>query len=88
MEILSEICNEWKVIGDLIGLSPSTMEAIETKRPSDPEECCRAVFIEWMKSNNLNYPATWEALIKVLEDMKISEDIKEALEYTNKSPSN
>ena len=40
---------------------------------SRQEECCQDILKLWLDNPPLNYPATWQGLIKLLEDSKLDE---------------
>ena len=72
LRILDEISSRWTEAGDLLGLSPARLEGIEEHRLRNARSCCRDVFIDWIQDNQGSYPVSWEGLICLLMDMKLT----------------
>ena len=84
LRILNEVCAQWKDIGALLGFSGAEMKEIERNCPRDIKECCREILTSWIEHGrgHESYPATWEGLHKLLEDIECStlaKLLKEAL---------
>ena len=62
-------------------MSPSCIEAIETKNLMDQTECCRNVMTDWLRNNHEKYSATWNGLIELLKDMEFSTLATQVEEY-------
>lgn len=77
------ICNKWKEIGDLIDISYSVLDAWSKSYHEDPLECIRCVLDHWLMNSTVEYPASWEGLCHLLEDIQLkqlAEDLKQALD--------
>ena len=82
LSILDEISSRWTEVGDLLGLSPARLEAIEVDRLRMSRSCCRDVLHDWIQDNQGPYPVSWVGLICLLTDMKLTilaKDLKCAL---------
>ena len=75
LKLLEEICPHWKEIGDLLGLRPCRIEAIEKNRREE-KDCCRDVITDWLESDELEYPATWKGFTDLLEDIGLNKLVK------------
>ena len=72
LRILDEISSRWTQVGDLLGLSPARLQGIEKHRLRDARSCCRDVLHDWIHDNQSSYPVSWEGLICLLKDMKLT----------------
>ena len=72
LRILDEISSRWTEAGDLLGLSPARLEGIEEQRLRNARSCCRDVLHDWIQDNQGSYPVSWEGLISLLKDMKLT----------------
>ena len=72
LRILDEISSRWTEAGDLLGLSPARLESIEADRLRVSKSCCRDVLHDWIQDNQGSYPVSWEGLICLLKDMKLT----------------
>ena len=72
LRILDEISSRWTEAGDLLGLSPARLEGIEEHRLRVAKSCCRDVLHDWIQDNQGSYPVSWEGLICLLKDMKLT----------------
>ena len=81
LRILDDVCNCWKEIAELIGMSIGQVQAIETSRLNKPMECCRDVFEHWVREGG-DYEASWEGLLTLLPIIKqgrVATQLREAL---------
>ena len=72
LRILDEISSRWTEAGDLLGLSPARLESIEADRLKVSKSCCRDVLHDWIQDHQGSYPISWEGLICLLMDMKLT----------------
>ena len=72
LRILDEISSRWTEAGDLLGLSPARLESVEADRLKVSKSCCRDVLHDWIQDNQGSYPVSWEGLICLLKDMKLT----------------
>ena len=85
---MEKIQNRWRDIGQLVEISPSQLEAISTQHRDNPLECCRDVLGRWSENPPDDYPATWDGLIELLDDCKltlVANELKDALSKANLS---
>ena len=88
LRILDEISSRWTEAGDLLRLNPARLEGIEVHRLRYPRSCCRDVLHDWIQDNQSSYPVSWEGLICLLKDMKLTvlaKEIENALRTRNTS---
>ena len=80
INVIECLAPKWTDLGDLLEFdsSSSKLDEIEDKYPNNPEACCRAMFIHWLKGNGVQ-PCTWSKLIKLLKCCK-QEKLARAIE--------
>ena len=86
LRILDEISSRWTEAGDLLGLSPARLKGIEEHRLRDARSCCRDVLQDWIQDKQGSYPVSWEGLICLLMDMKLTilaKELENALRTRN-----
>ena len=84
---MDRISTKWREIGDLLDLSAAQLDGIATEHQGKQEACCRAVLSKWMENPPREYPVSWEGLMELLEDSRLSqvvEELKTALRETNR----
>ena len=69
---MEKIQNEWRDVGQLVGVSLAELRSISTEHREKPSECCRAVLGKWLDNPPPDYPTTWDGLITLLEDCKLT----------------
>ena len=67
------ICNEWEEVGDLVDIPDAMLRAWSTKYRDNPLKCIKPVLSHWLNNPTNDYPATWDGLCKLLEDIQHSE---------------
>ena len=72
IKIREKISPRWEEAGDLLGLTVERLKGIDMHRRGDVGMCCRDVLVDWLHENQGDYPATWEGVVQVLEDMDLS----------------
>ena len=77
----SRIIHKWRDIGNLV----ASYEQLEVwaKDLKDSNSCCDAVLNHWLTHPPSQYPATWEGLLELLDDIEVSSvatELKTALE--------
>ena len=86
LRILDEISSRWTEAGDLLGLSPARLKGIEVYQLKEARSCCRDVLQDWIQDNQDSYPVSWEGLICLLTDMKLTilaKELENALRTRN-----
>jgi hypothetical protein len=83
--LMEEIDTKWRDIGLLLGLSLTQLESIEIEYRDKPTECCRAVLGKWLENPPDEYPITWNGLIDLLEDCKLTQAVKELKSVLSKA---
>ena len=82
LKIREKISPRWEEVGDLLGLTTERLKGIHMQRLGDVGMCCRDVLVDWLHENQGGYPATWEGVVQLLEDMDLSaaaQQLKNAL---------
>ena len=82
LKIREKISPRWEEAGDLLGLTVERLKGIDMHRRGDVGMCCRDVLVDWLHENQGGYPATWEGVVQLLEDMELSaaaQQLKKAL---------
>ena len=82
---IERIAHRWKYLGDMLNFDDlgSKLTNIEADHRGHSEACCRAVFQHWIQGNGVT-PCSWRTLIGLLDDLDevvLSQDIREALHY-------
>ena len=83
LRIRDEIAGKWKDIGRLLGCSVDLIAKNHNIGTGYYEDCCRDMLEEWLAKGATRYPVSWNSLIKVLRDIKLSRvanDIEMALD--------
>lgn len=75
--LMDKIETKWRDIGHLAGLLLTQLDSIATEHRDKPTECCRAVLGKWMENPPSDYPTTWDGLIELLDDCKLTSAVKE-----------
>ena len=70
--LIDAISFRWHKVGDLLKLNSSCIAAIASNHPGDVILCCREVLREWLNDGSQSYPATWEGMLNLLEDIKLA----------------
>ena len=70
---MDKISAKWRDIGVLLGHSNAQLDSISTKHREDPEACCKAVLQAWQENPSSEYPVSWEGLMELLEDCRLSQ---------------
>ena len=74
LRIKEAICNKWRDIGYLLGISHDRLETWSTKYHQDPERCIDSVLGHWIEKKNDNqYSVSWKGLYDLLIDIQCSE---------------
>ena len=72
LRIRNEISSRWLEIGDLLGLDMERLEQIEVENRGHVSMCFCDVLMDWLRHDNQNnYPASWQGLAELLEDMDL-----------------
>ena len=66
--VIPSVANNWKGLGEMLLdtnlVDSGYLEAIEAENPGNLAECCRQMFIKWLKTDN---DASWKKLIIELQ---------------------
>lgn len=74
---------KWQKFGLLLGLTVNELELIEMKNLGDASQSWMQVMQTWFDRGSSDYPATWQGLTELLEDLdyhQVSQDLLKALE--------
>ena len=87
LRVKQAIWHLWEEIGLHLGIQMGDLKAWETIHMKDPRKCINEVLHCWLESPSETYPASWEGLYKLLEDIELKEvaiELKQALDsYTH-----
>ena len=76
----SHIVHKWRDLGDIV----TSYEQLEVwAKEKDTNGCCSAVLNHWLSHPPSDYPATWDGLLELLDDIELSNvaaELKTALE--------
>ena len=67
----------WKEIGLLLGIDMGDLNAWETVHMKDPRNCINEVLYYWLEGPSETYPASWEGLYQLLEDIELKQVVIE-----------
>ena len=77
------ICRQWKELGYLLGIPLTLLQSWEVNHNGDPLECINEVLSHWLENPTDYYPASWEGLYDLLEDVElneVAEELKQVLD--------
>ena len=77
------ICNKWQIVGDLISVDVSILESWGTKYRGDSLQCIKRVLSHWLDHPTEEYPASWEGMYRLLEDIECSNVAKKLRQCVN-----
>ena len=83
--LIEKVAYKWRTIGELLGLTYSKLQSLADEYQQEPNECCRAVLGLWLNNPPLDYPATWQGLIDLLEDSQLGKVTTELRTILNKT---
>ena len=83
--LMEEVQTKWRDIGQVAGLSIAQLDSIVIDHRDKPTECCRAVFGKWLENPPREYPITWDGLIELLEDCKLTQVVTELKSVLSKA---
>ena len=66
--IVPQYCTQWKMLGILLDLWPSTLDIIAFNNFSDAESCCVEMFSKWLQTDAT---PTWKKLLEAIEKLKL-----------------
>ena len=74
LRIKESICNEWRVIGHLLGIPHYLLDAWGTTHGQNPLICIDYVLSHWIEEkSNKQYSVSWKGLYELLIDIQCSE---------------
>ena len=85
LRLLQDLSADWKNIGEILGFSPSEIEAIQNAGAGKtPDQCIRDVFSKWIQNaDNKRYRSNWRGVHELLKDSRYgatANDLKAAIE--------
>ncbi len=72
LRLRDDISFRWRDVGNLLELGSSRIEGIAIRRHEDVRQCCSDVLQDWLRNGSPDYPATWESMLNLLEDIQLS----------------
>ena len=82
LRLRDEMSPKWRDIGFLLDVSQARLDGILTQRLGDVRQCVQDVLQDWITNGSSDYPATWEGLLSLLEDLELhacAESLRTAL---------
>ena len=78
--VLKDLCRiitpdyaaHWKVIGALLGLPTTCLDATETENPTNLQWCCNNMLKIWLARNS---DATWKDVLSAIDSPTISQAV-------------
>jgi len=69
--VVPKIQAHWRDVGYALRYGVSTIKGIESKHNSDPKNCCRELFEDWLTTDNGKKagPKTWSTLLRALGEV-------------------
>lgn len=81
---LSEITNEWFMLGLVLGLKDSTLKGIKTDN-TNVQECKEEMVRSWLQRKDECTPPSWQALVEALKDTLVKRnDVAEKIKQKYK----
>ena len=75
---MNRISTKWLNIGYLLGKGPNQLEELEDQYRGKASRCWCALMDDWLSDGGTSdYPATWEGLVSILEDIQCGQVAKE-----------
>ena len=77
--VVPRVCVWWEDVAFALYYKIPTVDTIKQKHHDDPKKCCRALFIDWLSTNNGVSPKTWSTLlnaVSIIDELKaVSKEI-------------
>ena len=80
MKIFDTVADQWTKLASALGFDMATCDSLATSEA--PAIACKDMFTCWLKGEQNLRPATWDWLIKCLEDLgfiELANNIKKVL---------
>lgn len=77
LKLVDTILNDWRTIGNILGISQSKLDAWWTQTNHDPKRCCDKVLAHWLQNPPEEYSPTWRGQIDLLKDAEFSTLVQE-----------
>ena len=65
--VIPEVAAEWEDVAYVLHYKISTVKCIESDHGKDVRKYCRALFKDWLTTNNGAEPKTWQTLLNALK---------------------
>ena len=78
--VVPKVAAYWEILAYCLELEISRVKIIKEKCTSNPENCCKEVFIHWLTSKEGINPKTWGTLLKTLKEIEDLKAVTEAIE--------
>ena len=80
---MDRVSVKWKKFGLLLDLKPNVLDGWDSHYRGKAEDCWVQVMQHWMDGGSKGYPATWQGLYDLVEDVgypAVAKELKEAVE--------
>ena len=83
---MDRVSTKWRKFGLLLNLTPNMLDGWDSQNRGKAEDCWVRVMQHWMDRGSKVYPATWQGLYDLVEDVgypAVAKELKEAVEKLN-----
>ena len=84
--VIPKVAAEWEDLAYALHYKISAVQCIESNH-GDVKKCCRALFKDWLTTNNGAKPKTWQTLLdalKLIENLtSVTQEITDKLHQMN-----
>ena len=74
--ITPDYADHWKIIGDLLGIRTTLLDATETTNPTNQQWCCNDMLKLWLARNT---SATWKDILAAIDSLTITQGVSSSV---------
>ena len=81
VELIKELAAEWEKIAIRLYFESHHIRRIQRDNPHSSEDCCRAVFMDWLEGTG-RQPITWKVVVDAISEAgftRVAKDLKSVL---------
>jgi len=83
--ITPDYADHWRVIGELLGVPTTLLDATETANPTNLQWCCNEMLKIWLARNT---SATWKDILKAIDTATIAQSVSPSVDIKQSGPLN
>ena len=68
--VIPRIKAEWDDFAYALHYETNAVKAIREKHREDPKKCCRAIFEDWLETDNGDGPKSWQTILDKLKEVE------------------